>query len=320
MKILIYGLPKSGTSAIFSLIKSSQVEECVFLFEPDNLTLCNEINTKHLLVKTLVGQRNEALFDQFEKKILIIRDPRDWLISTFLYTTAIHTIFKNNGWVSALLRLLSKKQEDTSSISFHELISYKVKNHSPWIDNLLLSDVVFKNYINFHKANPDYFVLKYEDFINRDLAELEQYLGLKLTGSTNVGEELKRVERTKSYGDWKQWFTIKDVDYYKPILKEFMDRYGYTDWELPSNQKVSSAHGSTYVLRLVSEARKNEPSSFTKKTGIISFFDINFDWISYLLNNPSLISEGIYTKWGAIIHWILSRCLKGRSSYRNNII
>lgn len=319
MKILIYGLPKTGTTGLYFLIKNSQNNEGCFLFEPDYNTLSNALmNHDSLLVKTLVGQRCEALFDKFDKKILIIRDPRDWVISSFLYSTALHKIYDNNLFISVMLNLLSKKQKDTLFISFQNLVKYEVKGQLPWKDNIYLSDILFNNLINYHKQQQNtFFIFKYEDFIQRNLSQLEQYLGIKLIGSSDVSNDFKRVERTKNYGDWKKWFTPDDVEYFKPIFKEYMDYFGYTDWELPVEQIISPSHGSTYVLRLVSEARKGKLSPY--KTSLDEKLTkrlFSFDWITYLLNHPDLVSKGIYTKWGVIIKCLLlKRVDRQKSQY-----
>lgn len=317
MKILIYGLPKTGTTGLYFLIKNSQNNEGCFLFEPDYNTLSNALmNHDSLLVKTLAGQRCEALFDKFDKIILIIRDPRDWVISSFLYSTALHKIYDNNLFISVMLNILSKKQKDTSFISFRNLVKCEVKGQLPWIDNGYLSDIVFNNLINYHKQVPNtFFILKYEDFVQRNISQLEQYLGIKLSGSSDVSNDLKRVERTKNYGDWKNWFTPDDVEYFKPIFKEYMDYFGYSDWELPAEQRISPSHGSTYVLRLVSEARKGKLSPYKVRLDeklTKSLF--SFDWITYLLNHPELVSDGINTKWGALKKWLFIKRAAGQES------
>ena len=163
--------------------------------------------------------------------------------------------------------------------------------------------------LEFHKTTKvPFFVLKYEDFVNRNLSELENYLDFELTGSSNVPNEHKRVERTKRAGDWENWFTNYDIKYYKPLFREYMERYGYGNWNLPDVQNISPDHGTTYILRLVKEARRGELSPYNMKADEkITKLLFNFDWIDYLCSNPELVSKGIYTKWGALRHWLLYR-------------
>ena len=77
------------------------------------------------------------------------------------------------------------------------------------------------------------FLFKYEDMIDQRLDHLGEYLRLNLNGTVSVAPELNRVTRTKNYGGWRDWFTTEDVEYFRPVLQSFLDRY-YPEagWEL----------------------------------------------------------------------------------------
>jgi hypothetical protein len=96
--------------------------------------------------------------------------------------------------------------------------------------------------------------LKYEDFVDENFADLEAYLGFPLKGSGQVDERHLRVVRTKKAGDWKNWFLEDDVTFFRPIFKEFMERFGYADdWTLPPDPVIAVEASSNYVRSLVAE-------------------------------------------------------------------
>jgi len=65
----------------------------------------------------------------------------------------------------------------------------------------------------------------------------------------------KRVIRSKAYGNWKDWFTISDVEFYRPIYNEYMEMFGYQDnWDLNANPLIDPRLSSQYVMKLIEEA------------------------------------------------------------------
>jgi hypothetical protein len=124
---------------------------------------------------------------------------------------------------------------------------------------------------------PDSYLYKYEDFVTGKYFPLEQYLGMSLTGAAEVPDVLKRVRRTKSYGDWRNWFTEEDVQVFKPLLSPWLGRYGYDadNWTLNQDPVIEREHCSEYFMCLVDEYRKNainggQAASARKQTNSVS--------------------------------------------------
>jgi hypothetical protein len=64
------------------------------------------------------------------------------------------------------------------------------------------------------------------------------------------------VTRTKNYGAWRHWFTAEDVEYLRPVLQPFLDRYyAEADWELSASPSISAEYGSLYIERIVNDRR-----------------------------------------------------------------
>jgi len=65
------------------------------------------------------------------------------------------------------------------------------------------------------------------------------------------------VTRSKTYGNWKDWFTPSDVEFFRPQVKEYMERFGYHDnWELNSKPYIDPSVSSKYVIKLIEEAKE----------------------------------------------------------------
>src|SRR5687767_12482448 len=89
MKILIAGLGKSGTTALFYLIASSlgKGPKPKLLFEPKECPADLRSARGDVVAKVLIDpQLNAASFSHFDRKITLIRDPRDRIISALLYS------------------------------------------------------------------------------------------------------------------------------------------------------------------------------------------------------------------------------------------
>jgi hypothetical protein len=67
---------------------------------------------------------------------------------------------------------------------------------------------------------------------------------------------VKRVERTRSHGAWRDWWTREDIRLIRPVLQPFLDIH-YPDgaWELAVAPQLRPEHGSAYVARIANERR-----------------------------------------------------------------
>ena len=66
-----------------------------------------------------------------------------------------------------------------------------------------------------------------------------------------------RVVRSKRSGNWAHWFAPEDVEYYRPIVSDFLDFVGLADdWALAESAEIDPQECSKYVERLV---RRNLP-------------------------------------------------------------
>jgi len=257
MKIIITGLGKSGSTALYFKIRNSIDKATFCLFEPNNLLEIsdasknnNNILVKNLLVKDL-GYSLADCYKDYDKKIYLVRDPRDNLVSRFIYGCAFNRMYhKERSEILNLLKIFQEKEtkkKNTSMIKFCKIVDL---NPESFLQRLISVQ-------NFYKQNQDYFLVKYEDFISNKIADLEKFLHLKLVKDVKVDKQYSRIKRSKGSGSWRLWFTDEDVSFFKPLLKEYMQYFGYdiNDWQINLFEKIPSEHCSKYFMRVLNEKR-----------------------------------------------------------------
>lgn len=252
-RILITGIGKSGSTALFYSILKALPENTVQLFEPETSkkALPDEIMPPALVKSFIPFSEN---FSSFEKKILLVRDPRDNLISLLLYKpyNIIGKFFpgekeKAISLVRAFIEQVEKKEKGLEGIPVKQLA--EMLDISPEKRMALV-----REYFDKH---PDCHVFRYEDYIDGKMENLENFLGLDLENGAGIPSNFERVARSKKYGNWRNWFTPEDVEFYRPMMKSYMDRFGYADeWELASQPEMDPEIGSRYTVKILKEAEE----------------------------------------------------------------
>jgi len=266
IKVVIAGTPKSGTTALFYMVKRSMPALPKTYFEPKTYDPLAEPKSSSLLVKYIFARgptdplNLDDAFNHFDKKIFISRDLRDSSISGLLYAAAYHLLFdKSEPEISDFLELLERKEANPQGTAWTSIwaraFGYKYK--SPL--EALVKDVNYRSRrsIELCRNHQDYFIIKYEDFIDRKLRKLENYLGFPLVRNFTVDSVHQRVSRTMNYGDWRHWFTAEDVQVFKPLVSEYLEYFQYdkNDWRLAASPRILPEHCSLYVKRVLNERR-----------------------------------------------------------------
>jgi len=104
MRIVIIGIAKTGTTALFYKIHNN-MEFLTPVFE-------HKSNKDNVLVKLLINKNNPSVNDfnefiNFDKTVFIIRDIRDVIISSLLYSTGYH---RSKEQCYTMINLLQKKR------------------------------------------------------------------------------------------------------------------------------------------------------------------------------------------------------------------
>jgi hypothetical protein len=262
-KIVIFGQYKTGTTALFYKIKNSLPHNTKTLFEPDEYVYETNDNNRFVLAKVILGKPeivNYATFLNFDKKIYITRDPRDWVVSgTLFIIQQMPELYNNHENLSSILHLLQQKEKTPADISLVQILDriYEMLGLTLDASNNLIKSM-HSWLFDFELKLDNYYRLKYEDFVVNNLRDLEEYLEIPLSGKQVVPAQHSHVIRTKYYGDWANWFTNEDIAFFKPLLDAYVKQYNYDDnWDLNKTQVISPEHCSQYVERIVAK-RINE--------------------------------------------------------------
>jgi len=262
IKIVVTGWPKSGTTALFYLIKTSMPPSTVTYFEPQSYDPQKEPRESPILVKYLLPDKPgdplnpDTAFEHFDKKIFIARDRRDQFISGLLYRAAYQHFFdKSEDMIKEFVCMLEKKESDPSSMSVISLYEFAFRGSGGSPAARIKGGG--RCSIDFCKNHKDYFAFKYEDLVDGQLEKLENHLGFSLAVDINVDPTVQRVVRTRQYGNWRNWFTVEDVHFFRPLVKEYFEYFGYdqNDWEISFSPKIPPEHCSLYVKRVLDEKR-----------------------------------------------------------------
>jgi hypothetical protein len=263
-KVLVMGKAKTGTTIISKTIANS-LDDCEYQMEPKDpeLLICESALNKNSVTKVIhehwnkkPRMRSAILFDEINRpythKINIIRDPRDEVISRLLYVIYPWLerhggINNNHAKVSEWLALIEQKEKDPSSLSLCDLVTHINRIFDMYFEGNYKTISMYTRFIGNHAKQV--FIIKYEDFMMNNLDELEEYLGFTLTKRRDVGD-LSRTVRTKSYDNWKRFFTEQDVGYFKKHYGNDILNMGYENWDLEPVDELDAGSHSNYIRRL----------------------------------------------------------------------
>lgn len=268
-KIAIFGPYKTGTTGLYYKIANSINYPLIKLFEPKNI-LPHKIDTNSwMLAKVILWYResgpivNYSDFLRFDKRIYLVRDPRDWVISGTLFTIQEDpTLYGNQPKLEQILSIIRDKEKNPSGISLKTIL-YKVLSLS---DQNSFEEIIdwipkhFKWLVKFQNMLGNHSLVYYEDFVDNHIKSLENYLGFSLTGKATVAPIHEHVPRSLSYENWRNWFTDEDIDFFRPLFKDYMMEYGYKDeWLLNKRQRIKPCEATEYIIRTVNKRLMKTP-------------------------------------------------------------
>lgn len=263
--ILVVGQQKTGTTGVYSVIKSALLplqSEYFFSFEPARDVPLRRVLERDpsLNILTKIMYKSFENFDagMFERKVMTVRDPRDTLVSTLLFKPLLKNIAAavpmsgHRKFIDALQR----KEEDPRSVSILELMDTAdqvgYRKHRP---RRLAADYLAMTRI---AGDQGFHVVRYEDFVDGDVESLAEYLQLPLNPiSSETPAWLTHISRSRGHGAWRDWFTSEDVEHYRPLLSQSMSRMGYADeWELNAEPAIAASTSSLYVADRLEKRRR----------------------------------------------------------------
>jgi hypothetical protein len=269
MKIFILGTGKSGTTALVYKVAGGLPNCQAFSGGRPGKYLGDYENAvyKHTYEESK-GKNFELYLDHlkevhYDRKIWMARDPRDVAVSRMLYRWQKGNKGQKDQYHTHL-NLVLKKEADPRSVSFSEIYRHARFNDWP----LSMEDVFEEEQVRYQQMydfvkllGDDWFFFTYENMVAKNFDALNEYLGYSVAADANVPQSTgkAKVIRKKSTGDWRHWFTEKDIRLLKPAYTAYMELIGYDceDWNLAENPLIEPQFSSVYMKNLARKATKN---------------------------------------------------------------
>jgi hypothetical protein len=268
-KIVIFGQYKTGTTGLFNKIQKSLPEGTRVLFESNQYIPEPSDESRWVLAKTILkepGHPEPVDYDSFldfDRRICICRDPRDWLVSATLFICQLkESIFGDDRAMAWVMNYLHQKEKSPRSLPLMALLNYIIKA-PPSADLDVFGERSRARHafsISFQKRlRGNLHLVRYEDFVDGRLGSLEEYLEIALdSGPCALDEAFAHVPRTCSYGNWKDWLTEEDVEFFRPFFADYILACEYDpDWTLSEHPAINPVHSSEYVSRVVQMKRRS---------------------------------------------------------------
>ena len=270
MKIVILGKGKSGTTVLVHMLAAA-FPECRPVpggFRAHVRERRGANAGDSFVCKFTYNDKKGRSFDTvmrhvadegYHKKIWVTRDPRDNAVSDALFRWR-RRHRKSGRQLRACLSLVERKQRDPRSVPFSEIYRFTGDPGGPeTLEQMIANERRrYERMTDFVGGlGPDWFIFKYEDLVDGKLAALSEYLGREVLASSELPRDDRVKARTKSYGDWRNWFTEDDVRSFEPLFAPYMELVGYDagDWELAPEASIDPATASEYIRRIAAEGR-----------------------------------------------------------------
>jgi hypothetical protein len=274
-RIMIIGGGKSGTTGLFFRVMRNVEKHYGFefdrLFEPKERAALERLK-RHAITKIL-GERmpelkiSQELIESFDKRLLIVRDPRDVLISRLMWIVATRLAQTPQADVGPVLEALQEKERNPSSLSTRQLVEiampvfrrgsipkersdeYRARQLSRFLENMQRH--VFLG-ARLFKEHSDFELVRYEDFVDERLERLETYLGFPLDVPPDLPLLKQKVLRTGQHGSWRNWFLDEDYECFVKPNAELFERLGYAPEPVPAGTPrfIPRAEITGYIERV----------------------------------------------------------------------
>lgn len=263
MRCLIVGPARCGTTALATLVAQAMGQPRLMIEEPVPQVLAElRALDDDMVAKFVLGNDPVpsvlAAAPAFDRRIVLVRDLRDNLVSCLLYGISSRPEqLGDAAFLDRFVGLLRRKQADPVSVDWCELAQLLNTEQYSFVVRTIQA---MENCVRFiAKAGSDWFVLHYEDLVEGNLRALSRYLGVQLPNRpVSVPAAYARVARSKAVGDWRHWFTARDVAALRPAADPIMRQLGYyDDWVTDVRPRIAEETSWLYVLGLIEERQRH---------------------------------------------------------------
>lgn len=255
-RVLIVGQSKTGTTGLFYTLRQALPAPLDEYFEtpPERIDLA----APALLAKQLFAPAAAPATDflaRFDRVFALQRDPRDRLISQFLFRSTRLDYLQDQAQADAFLALLRRKEADPAGLDLLEMIAIGVAAGRPeFVDAGTHQALAYAAWLEanvrlLHR-------LRYEDMVAGRLDSVAAALGRPVLRLAAPEAPFRHVLRSGSSGGWRRWLTPRDVARLRPLLSPALAALGYAaeDWDLDA-VPLDPAEGSGYASDLIASRR-----------------------------------------------------------------
>jgi hypothetical protein len=252
--VLVLGLAKTGSTGLYNNIKAALARsehDYYFLFEPTRPEPLHNIRRyapqMPILTKVMIAREPDLdlPYGHFPKRITLVRDPRDMVVSFLLFRPFIRA---DVPWekVEPFVAAIREKERDPAA---HSVQSLHALADELGLASYRLERVV--EYMEWQEALIDRHhvcTVRYEDFIVGQLDAVNDHLGFAVDNRTTTSPWLDHILRAAGSGDWRHWLTPDDISFYGPHLARYMKRFDYADdWQLAEQPVIDPSTASDYI-------------------------------------------------------------------------
>ena len=266
MNVLVMGLAKSGTTVVANSALSALGAQ-QYIFEPQSVrdiehkwsvdggsavvkVLFEHWNKIPYLRRAVVANETEIKFD---KRVYIVRDPRDILISRIHYWLPwVQDKDIPGPALEQLVAIFRRKEEAPQSLPVVEMLNEIRALTGCNIAPDLSWSQPYWTFVRNEKL--DCQALRYEDFVSGRTEEIQTYLGCSALRQRT--DRHTYVTRSKTSNNWKSYFTDRDVQFFRSRFGPLLAEMGYEDWSLTPQASLDAATGSIYVKSLIDQGQK----------------------------------------------------------------
>lgn len=250
MSILIFGTGRSGSTALFYALKRAF---------PDLIQSFETIPSTPIGHLSKIGIYTTKVFEQaidYEYRIWLTRDPRDRIVSGFLYQLAYHWAFDADRPTLLEIDSILGEKADNPDLPFLCLVD-RIRELVPVEIDLWREDVTACKL--YQLCGHHFFRYTYEEMIRGETGELRKYLPAFGEFDTTVDTSHDRVKRTMRSGEWRFWFTNDDLAQIIPEIDAPMFVLGYDPNIHPDHiPEVTVEEIKRPFRRLVNQRREQE--------------------------------------------------------------
>jgi hypothetical protein len=183
----------------------------------------------------------------FDRRYVLVRDPRDRLISLLLFLPHWSTAAYPPLWRTRALELshyvatLRTKVLDPARVPTWLLFERCMRLRFGWRHGEALPTLHYlqQTFLHWHATLPDHETVFYEALT---MAPWGQGVDALLPRA------YARVLRRGLVGEWRQWFTPEDCAYFRPVFQPYLTWYGYdNDWTLSDTPQIDHATSIRYL-------------------------------------------------------------------------